>query len=823
MNGSRSYVFQMPNIHFNDPNVKFIDLNGDGRADLILSEENIFLWYPSEGMAGYDSPELAPKPFDEEKGPAIVFADPTQSIYLADMSGDGLTDIVRIRNGEVCYWPNTGYGKFGAKVNMDDAPVFDFPEQFNASYIHLADVSGTGATDILYLGKNQFNAWVNLSGNGWSETLPIDPFPYTAFPNQLSVVDLLGNGTACIVWSSPLPQNSNSPMRYIDLMGGKKPYIMSGYKNNFGKDVSWDYKSSTYFYLLDKKAGTPWITKLPFPVQCVIKLMINDLVAGSYFTHEYTYHHGYYDYPEREYRGFGRVEQTDSEDFSHFIISGATNVVEEDLHQPPVKTVTWFHTGAYFNEQKILNQYFHEYHVGSFEFDLPEPRLPVGLTADECREALRACKGMTLRQELYALDGSLLQSQPYSIIKNNIIIKWLQPRRQNKYAVFYTHESETAKFYYERNMEDPRISHTLNLEVADFGYVLKSASVVYGRKTIDTILPSDIQDEQAAVHVIITENDFTQNPAATDENVYFDLPDVYRLKSAAETKTFELTNSAYNSKSQFSITELLTDYSSSIEIKYEDSATGILQKRLIEHSQVIYLGNDLVTILPLAQMDTLALVYQTYKLALTPSLAALLFGGRVTDPMLLASYTRQDAINWWISSGRNVYLGTSETVANARQRFFLPVSVRDPFENETVLFYDNYYLILIKTLDALQNSATVESIDYRTLLPAKMNDLNDNSGEIITDALGMVIASSVYGDESDGLHGDKPLSSYNIIVPANLDEVITDPHKFLQQATTFFYYDLFAWVNRNQPVCFASVVRENHESEITTAEHTRAS
>ena len=27
------------------------------------------------------------------------------------MSGDGLTDLVRIRNGEVCYWPNLGYGR----------------------------------------------------------------------------------------------------------------------------------------------------------------------------------------------------------------------------------------------------------------------------------------------------------------------------------------------------------------------------------------------------------------------------------------------------------------------------------------------------------------------------------------------------------------------------------------------------------------------------------------------------------------------------------------------------------------------------------------
>ena len=262
---------QMPNINFSDANTKFIDLDGDGRTDLIVSEENVFTWYASKGIAGYDSPELAAKPYDEEKGPALVFADGTQSIFLSDMNGDGLTDIVRIRNGEICYWPNMGYGKFGAKVSMDFAPVFDLPEQFNPAYLHLADISGTGATDILYLGKNQCKAWINLGGNAWGEEQNFNPFPTTEQPNKIAVVDFLGNGTGCIVWSSPLPKYANTPMRYIDLMGGSKPYIMSGYKNNFGKEVSWEFKSSTYYYLQDQQLGKPWITKLPFPVQCVNK------------------------------------------------------------------------------------------------------------------------------------------------------------------------------------------------------------------------------------------------------------------------------------------------------------------------------------------------------------------------------------------------------------------------------------------------------------------------------------------------------------------------------------------------------------------------
>ncbi len=94
-------------------------------------------------------------PFDEEEGPHLVFADPKQTVFLADMSGDGLTDLVRIRNGEVCYWPNLGYGRFGAKIGMDSAPVFDHVDALNPSFLRLADIDGSGTTDIIYLGKKQ--------------------------------------------------------------------------------------------------------------------------------------------------------------------------------------------------------------------------------------------------------------------------------------------------------------------------------------------------------------------------------------------------------------------------------------------------------------------------------------------------------------------------------------------------------------------------------------------------------------------------------------------------------------------------------------------
>ena len=49
--------------------------------------------------------------------------------------------------------------------------------------------------------------------------------------------DLLGNGTACLVWSSPLPGDARRPMRYIDLMGGQKPHLLVKTVNNLGAET----------------------------------------------------------------------------------------------------------------------------------------------------------------------------------------------------------------------------------------------------------------------------------------------------------------------------------------------------------------------------------------------------------------------------------------------------------------------------------------------------------------------------------------------------------------------------------------------------------
>ena len=144
---------------------------------MLITEDEVFTWYPSLAEEGFGPAERVRQALDEEKGPRLVFADGTQSIYLADMSGDGLTDLVRIRNGEVCYWPNLGYGRFGAKVTMDNAPWFDHPDQFDQRRIRLADIDGSGVTDIIYLERDGVHLYFNQSGNSWSERATLEQFP----------------------------------------------------------------------------------------------------------------------------------------------------------------------------------------------------------------------------------------------------------------------------------------------------------------------------------------------------------------------------------------------------------------------------------------------------------------------------------------------------------------------------------------------------------------------------------------------------------------------------------------------------------------------
>jgi Salmonella virulence plasmid 65kDa B protein/Insecticide toxin TcdB middle/N-terminal region/Insecticide toxin TcdB middle/C-terminal region len=467
----------LPVLDWSDPNVTFIDLTGDGLADILLTEDGLFTFHASlGGAAGFDTAQLVRPGWNEENGPSVVLADGTQTIFTADMSGDGLSDIVRVRNGEVCYWPNTGYGRFGAKVTMDLAPRFDNSERFDPRRIRLADIDGTGAADVLYVGEDGVTAWFNQSGNAWSAPTAIAVFPSADELSTVQAVDLLGTGTACLVWSSPLPGQTPAPLAYVDLMGGQKPHLLTSMRNNLGAETRISYAPSTRYYVADETAGTPWITHLPFPVQVVARVEVIDWIGRNRLVTRYAYHHGYFDAYEREFRGFGMVEQWDTEEFRPDTAFSDGDFVNWDQQSwsPPTLTRTWFHTGAFTQARVVSQQYISEYWTepalrgpaqaaSADAMRLPDTVLPDGLTAAETREAYRALKGQPLRIETYAEDGSAAAANPYTVTEQNFTLSCLQQRDRGRHPVFYVHPREVLTFHYERGADDPRVGHELTL------------------------------------------------------------------------------------------------------------------------------------------------------------------------------------------------------------------------------------------------------------------------------------------------------------------------------------------------------------------------
>jgi hypothetical protein len=120
---------KFPNLSTNRNDIRFVDLTGDGLSDILITQDNALIWYQSLGEEGYGDGGKNIQFLDEEDGPRGLFVGMDASIHLADMTGDGLNDLVRISNGEVCYWPNTGYGNFGRKITMASSPWFaDYAE-----------------------------------------------------------------------------------------------------------------------------------------------------------------------------------------------------------------------------------------------------------------------------------------------------------------------------------------------------------------------------------------------------------------------------------------------------------------------------------------------------------------------------------------------------------------------------------------------------------------------------------------------------------------------------------------------------------------------
>ena len=186
----------------------------------------------------------------EDPLPVTAAASAREAIHFADLFGDSGQHLVRIRDGSVECWPNLGYGRFGPKVDIGNAPRFD--GGMDASRLFLTDIDGSGTTDLVYTCPDSVHIYRNESGNRFSDKVSI-PLPRAwNEPRQISFADVLGNGTACLVFTS-VKDDLSLDHQYCDFTGGAKPHLLTLVDNNMGATTQIWYCPSTKFYLTPKE------------------------------------------------------------------------------------------------------------------------------------------------------------------------------------------------------------------------------------------------------------------------------------------------------------------------------------------------------------------------------------------------------------------------------------------------------------------------------------------------------------------------------------------------------------------------------------------
>ena len=825
-----------PTMDLTSPNIRMLDLTGDGLPDIMLTENDALAWNRSLGAQGFSGSQIVSGFSDEASGPVAVFGDQSETIFLADMSGDGLVDIVRIRNGDIVYWPSLGHGNFGRKVTMDRPPWFDHGEAFDPARIRLADFDGTGPTDLLYLARDGVWGWLNEAGNSWSDARHFHQFDAISSLEDFQVADLTGSGGACLVWSSPLASDRERALRYIDLMGDTKPNLIVSVRNNLGGETHVKYAPSTRFYLEDVARGRGWRTKLPFPVYVVERTEVRDWIADTRFVSTFSYHDGYFDGHDREFRNFGFVERWDTDTFADFeqdslLPAGPANL-DQAFHAPPVYTKTWLHSGAFQDHAEISAHYANEYYDdGQGTGGLTDTVLPAGLNPRDLREALRALKGTTLRQEVYALDGSPQQDIPYALTEQNFDVRILQSAGSERDGVACVTPRETLSIAYDRNPEDPRVSHTMVLATDDFCNVTDAISIAYPRKPSAALGGEDRIPEQSDLIVTYQHSRFIN--ATEDSNYRF-------VGVPFEAQSFEVNGIDWNWSGgawlQRADFDALLVSPEQFRLHHQRDAfdPGAIDKRLLAWSRTYFRddagADDLdeadsrLHRMPLGEIDRLGLAYETLTaVASSDWLNAQLPEARSEAQFAEAGYRREpdQPELLWAPSGR---------VAFDPQQFYLPVRSRDPFGAVATISYDQHSLMPVRMVDPLGN--TTEAIyDYRVLQPKLVIDPNGARTAAAFDALGMLVGTALLGlegaGEGDTLEGFQPDLDEQVIVDYSADPLnlsgqtgTHDPHTLLAGSSSRIIYDLERFRRTGEPTFAATLTRETHVSDLVEGEQT---
>lgn len=790
---------EAPSFNLEDPEVRLVDLDGDGVTDAMRSGSRMECFF-NDPTEGWNSTRWVERQA-LEVFPNVTFSD--SRVRWADMTGDGLQDIVLVYDGIVEYWPNLGQGigqgTWGKRISMHNCPRF--PYGYNPKRILIGDIDGDGLADLVYIDDTKVTLWINQSGNGWSDPITITGTPPVTDMDAVRLVDLFGNGIAGILWSADVGL-ARTNMFFLDFTGGNKPYILSEMDNHIGSLTRVSYAPSTRFYLEDqKRRETRWKTPLPFPVQVVAQVEVIDALSGGKLTTQYHYHHGYWDGVEREFRGFGRVEQRDTEVFEDYNSTGLHSDrpferIELKAFSPPLETRTWFHQGPIEDESGEWQEsdYSGEFWPNDaqvFTRPFSVTNFLKSLPRSVKRDALRTLRGHIVRTELYALDGAERQARPYTVTESLYGVREETPPGSNKdrLHIFFSFALGQRTTQWERGA-DPMTQFTFTDGYDPYGQSTSQSRIAVPRRR-DFRVTATSGEPYLATHSVTT---------------YAQRDDMQRyiVNRVARTTSYEIFNDG---------TPGIFDLH--IGILDGSAARQIIGQTLSFYDGLPFQG------LPFGQIGDHGAVVRTENLVLTPEILheAYKSGNVVQNPAEEPPYLALSGSPAWTADYPQEFrdllppligytyqpggAGSAYTTGyfvEAERRHYdfhddpggqgrgLIKMKRDPLGRDTSIIYDMYDFLPVQVTDTVGLASHVVC-DYRVLQPREVTDPNGNQTTFAFTPLGLLESTAAMGKVGEN-GGDTPATP-----------------------GTRMIYDFSAFASSGRPISVRTIRRVHHTSE----------
>ena len=340
-------ITTVPRYSIGSPNVKTIDINADGRLDIIAREPGNFKSFLSTSSGNWNRA----RDFIVNTG-AFDLSSPYS--FFSDMNGDGLIDISFVRPESVIYLPNKGNGEFASPVEMnfsESKPLILYLFKIG-KYNFVVDINGDGFSDLINATESSVAISINEGNGSFRETVLISNIHEEDFNLKglyITTADINGNNSTDIVWT-----NDFGDWRYVDFSNGLLN-LVTKIDNGLGLKTNIEYEFATNFG--SHLEAEP--TVLPYPmtvVKSISEFLGND--SSEIKRDNYKYFGGYYDALENDFRGFNVVEKIEEGDAS--VDSLYTKIIYEQgrigskIHQQlfPLKKLDY----EYDISQKAIGQ-----------------------------------------------------------------------------------------------------------------------------------------------------------------------------------------------------------------------------------------------------------------------------------------------------------------------------------------------------------------------------------------------------------------------------------------------------------------------------------